>query len=297
MGYLSPEQARGERATPASDVYSLAVVAWELLAGERPFEAESPTAEAAAHVHAPVPSICERAPELPCELDDVFRKALAKDPDARHGTAAELVAGLRRALETAAGSTQIIPPPAPVEHAVRPEPRRRSSRRRPIVAALALLAAGGGIAAGFLLADGGGRRAAPTTTQAATSVAATTHATTVRETVTREAPTTTASATTTTAATTATVDTSADGATLNNSGYALQQQGRYSEALPLLQAAVSKLDGSGRIEEAYANYNLGYTLLRLGRCAEAIPHLDHAARIEGNLPPIRRARAAAQRCS
>src|SRR5215207_2618426 len=46
-GYLSPEQARGERATPASDRYALGVVAWELLAGRRPFESENPTAEAA----------------------------------------------------------------------------------------------------------------------------------------------------------------------------------------------------------------------------------------------------------
>ena len=49
-GYLSPEQAMGERATPASDLYALGVVAYELLSGERPFENESPTAEATAHV-------------------------------------------------------------------------------------------------------------------------------------------------------------------------------------------------------------------------------------------------------
>src|SRR5256714_13135014 len=50
-GYLSPEQAQGEHATPASDRYSLAIVAFELLTGRRPFENESITAEAAAHVH------------------------------------------------------------------------------------------------------------------------------------------------------------------------------------------------------------------------------------------------------
>ena len=60
-GYLSPEQARGERAGPASDRYALAIVAWELLTGRRPFESESPTAEAAAHVNAPIPSVCERS--------------------------------------------------------------------------------------------------------------------------------------------------------------------------------------------------------------------------------------------
>ena len=47
-GYLSPEQAQGGRATPASDRYALGVVAFELLTGSRPFEADSPTAEAAA---------------------------------------------------------------------------------------------------------------------------------------------------------------------------------------------------------------------------------------------------------
>ena len=82
-GYLSPEQAQGERATPASDCYALAVVAFELLTGKRPFEAESPTAEATAHVHASVPSLCDRNGALPCELDPVFERALAKDPSHR----------------------------------------------------------------------------------------------------------------------------------------------------------------------------------------------------------------------
>src|SRR6266496_543471 len=59
-GYLSPEQAQGARATSASDRYALAVVAFELLTGVRPYAADSPTAEAAAHVNAPVPSISGR---------------------------------------------------------------------------------------------------------------------------------------------------------------------------------------------------------------------------------------------
>src|SRR5213079_2576595 len=76
-GYLSPEQAQGDRATPASDRYALAVVAFELLTGKRPFEADSPTAEATAHVHASVPSLCDHNGALPCELDPVFERALA----------------------------------------------------------------------------------------------------------------------------------------------------------------------------------------------------------------------------
>src|ERR671927_219369 len=91
-GYLSPEQAQGDRATPASDRYALAVVAFELLSGRRPFENESMTAEAAAHVNAPVPSIAEICEGLPDELDPVFRRAMAKNPDERFPTAADFVA-------------------------------------------------------------------------------------------------------------------------------------------------------------------------------------------------------------
>src|SRR3954449_12634411 len=69
--YLAPEQAKGERATPASDRYALGVVAFELLAGRRPFEADSVAAEALAHVTGDVPPVSEVAPALPRELDAV----------------------------------------------------------------------------------------------------------------------------------------------------------------------------------------------------------------------------------
>src|ERR671927_1740948 len=104
-GYLSPEQAQGERATPASDRYAFGVVAFELLTGERPFSADSPTAEAAAHINAPVPSVSTRA-DLPRELDSCFRKALAKDPAERFDSCADFVAALRAAFADAAGQTR-----------------------------------------------------------------------------------------------------------------------------------------------------------------------------------------------
>src|SRR5439155_10293 len=112
-GYLSPEQAQGDRATPASDRYALAVVAFELLTGRRPFQAESPTAEATAHLYADVPSVCEHRSALPRELDPVFRTALAKNPPERYGSSAEFVAALRGALADAAGSTGVLPTAAP----------------------------------------------------------------------------------------------------------------------------------------------------------------------------------------
>ncbi|HJS70536.1 MAG TPA: serine/threonine-protein kinase, partial [Gaiellaceae bacterium] len=75
-GYLAPEQAQGHETTAASDRYALAVVAYELLTGRRPFERESPTAEAAAHIHEIVPPASEQA-DLPEAVDAVFARALA----------------------------------------------------------------------------------------------------------------------------------------------------------------------------------------------------------------------------
>src|SRR5205085_101274 len=86
-GYLSPEQARGQRATAASDRYALGIVAWELLTGRRPFEADTPTAEAFAHINADVPSLHAARPELPRSFDAIFERALAKDPADRYPTA------------------------------------------------------------------------------------------------------------------------------------------------------------------------------------------------------------------
>src|SRR5262245_279955 len=116
-GYISPEQARGEPATPASDRYSLGVVAFELLTGRRPFSGDTPTTEAFAHLNASIPRATEVDPGLPRALDTVFESALAKDPAARPATARELVSRLQEALDGAseiAAPTRVmrVPPPS-----------------------------------------------------------------------------------------------------------------------------------------------------------------------------------------
>jgi len=103
--YISPEQARGTTATPASDVYALGVVAFECLAGRRPFVADTPIATALAHLREPVPPL---PPEVPADLAAVVRKAMSKEPGDRYADGAAFAAALRDPVTAA---TAIVPPP------------------------------------------------------------------------------------------------------------------------------------------------------------------------------------------
>ncbi|SFC91597.1 serine/threonine protein kinase [Nocardioides terrae] len=107
--YLSPEQARGETATPASDVYGLGVVAYECLAGRRPFEKDTAVATALAHLNDPVPPLPDH---VPADLAAVVMRALAKKPAERFPDAAAFAAALRGAPAPAGSedATQVVPP-------------------------------------------------------------------------------------------------------------------------------------------------------------------------------------------
>ncbi|CAM4355554.1 Serine/threonine-protein kinase PknB [Mycobacterium basiliense] len=94
--YLSPEQARGDSVDARSDVYSLGCVLYEVLTGEPPFTGDSPVAVAYQHVREdPIPP-SERHEGIPADLDAVVLKALAKNPENRYQTAAEMRADLVR---------------------------------------------------------------------------------------------------------------------------------------------------------------------------------------------------------
>ncbi len=94
--YLSPEQARGDPVDARSDVYSLGCVLYEILTGQPPFVGDSPVAVAYQHVREdPVPP-SQRHEGVSADLDAVVLKALAKNPDNRYQTAAEMRADLVR---------------------------------------------------------------------------------------------------------------------------------------------------------------------------------------------------------
>jgi tetratricopeptide (TPR) repeat protein/tRNA A-37 threonylcarbamoyl transferase component Bud32 len=261
-GYLAPEQARGERATPASDRYALAAVGWELLTGRRVFASDSPTAEAAAHAHSPPPPLCEARHDLPCrELDEVFARALAKEPAERPDSCAALVWELRRALAGDA-ATRVLVPPA----------RRRLPVRWLVLAALLLgaLVTGAALAAAL----GGGDSAAPVTSTRVTTV------TRPGTTVTRPATTVTASP-----------PPAANGPALTNEATALLRAGRYEEAMAKAQEALASLGGTGQLYEAYALYDLGAALANLGECKDAKKALEESKKIQGQRSEIDAAKA------
>ncbi|HYN94892.1 MAG TPA: serine/threonine-protein kinase, partial [Pilimelia sp.] len=99
--YISPEQASGATATPASDVYALGVVAYQCLSGHRPFEGDNPLEIAMKHVREvprPLPA------DIPPPVRAIVERSMAKDPAARWGTAATLAAVARQAAAVLAAA-------------------------------------------------------------------------------------------------------------------------------------------------------------------------------------------------
>lgn len=96
--YLSPEQARGEIVDTRSDIYSTGCVLYELLVGKPPFNGESPVSIAYQHVNEPAkaPSVID--PSIPSTLDAISLSALAKDPNARYQSAADMRSDVERAI-------------------------------------------------------------------------------------------------------------------------------------------------------------------------------------------------------
>jgi eukaryotic-like serine/threonine-protein kinase len=306
--YLSPEQAAGEPASPASDRYALAVVAYELLTGGRPFGGEGFAIQASQHMEAdPVPPSARTSRSLPRAVDRVLLRGLEKDPQARWPSAGAMVSALEEALDRSPEAA--VPPTAvtePLGHRarasgpptrtairppVRPRPPVAAPQRRPrrwvapavlTLAALALVAALASLGPG----DGDQRPAEerPKTTarEPTTSAPRPDAGETSRQPAPQPAPT-------------------ADGrnaSQLNAEGHRLMNAGRYEEAIPPLKAAVARCGDSTVVDPcAYALYNLGRSLRLAGRPDEAIPILERRLRIPNQQDTVREELDAARRAA
>jgi serine/threonine-protein kinase len=147
--YISPEQAMGEPVGPSSDLYSLGVVLYEMLTGELPYDADTPLGIAMKHVNGRLRPPKEIDPSIPAGINAITCRLLAKDPEDRYASDAELiedlervVAGLEPANATTEMMTRLVPATAPTR--VGPPPpyggRRSGKRRRWLPLVLALLA-------------------------------------------------------------------------------------------------------------------------------------------------------------
>jgi serine/threonine-protein kinase len=95
--YMAPELCSGEVAGPRADIYSLGVVAYEMLTARVPFKGNTPGATIVAQISEPLPPAHEVNPDLPRAVAEVLDKALSKDPDGRYETAQEFVGALAEA--------------------------------------------------------------------------------------------------------------------------------------------------------------------------------------------------------
>jgi eukaryotic-like serine/threonine-protein kinase len=323
--YISPEQAMGEPATHASDRYSLAVVAFELLTGAKPFAAENFAAQARAHVEDEPPRASALDVDVPAAADRVLARGMAKEPDERWETAGALVRALDDALSAPPPRRRAaaVPPTAPTRVlGERTPPPARPARRAPAaaaprrgpaaliaLAALLLVVAG---AVALMSGGDGDPRTEPRSTPEPTATAS------PDETQESEPePTATATAVPTEdpsppdegpnngngkgkgqgQGSAATGD---DAAALQLQAYNLNQAGQPEQALPLAQRAVELCEGSTAVSPcAYALFEYARALRMTGDPESAIAVLEERQqRFPDDQPEaveseLQRARAAA----
>ena len=114
--HMSPEQIRGEKATQQSDIYSLGVTLYELIAGRPPLKGGTTYELMMAHLNVTPTPLAQLRPDIPARLSDIIAEALEKEPAKRFATAAEFVEALRsQSMPDLAGTTTALSPTRPLQ--------------------------------------------------------------------------------------------------------------------------------------------------------------------------------------
>jgi tetratricopeptide (TPR) repeat protein len=306
--YMAPEQLEGHKPGPASDIYSLAVLAWESLSGQRAYEGRTPIEIATRKATEPPPSLASVRPEAPVAAVELLERAMGPDPAARPATAGAFVDELEQALAEPAPAAAPAPKPvaapqplpataqpvatAPMAAERAPDPRpgyvrheRSRSRFLPLIGLLVGLA----LAVGAVLAftSGGGDDSKPAAASAKKK-----HAKKHKQAKAAAAAPTEQTPTQAAAAPTQQPEPSpsgyevpqpagtsaAEGASLNTQGKSLSDSGNYTAAIPVLERAARSFPAgttaTSNINYAYTLFNLGHALLRAGRPDDAVPVLE-----------------------
>ncbi len=316
--YLAPERALGRPATVASDLYSLAVTWFELLAGERPFTAPTYLAQARQHLEQDPPRASEVNRRLPAALDAVMTRGMAKLPEdrwpsaqafadavsgalapsavPRTGRAAALSRGRRVTAAALAGypigaaAAQAAPTsatrrrPAVAVQARRPTtpPATRLSERRiapgPLAGALVSLAAVVVGIAWIVSSSGTPHTAARTTAAAATRTTPVVHHAAVRHHAAAPRPKPKPKPVTHTTPAAPTPPPPPTADSLEAQGHSLLYGGQVQASIPVLQRAMSQASPTS-LTYAYAEFDLGHALRLAGDPRAAVPLLVARLRI------------------
>lgn len=300
--YLSPEQARGLPATEASDRYALAVVAHELLVGERPFAGENFAVQARQHIDQDPPPASARNPTLPPTVDGVLAQGMAKQPEQRWPSAQAFVQALGAALAdeppfrapavppsptSAAGEADAVPAPVFARdrrgHGAGTRPRALAvvALAAVAVALLAAVIAGGGSSRPTRLAQAAGSRLPA---HAAGDYARSTRRS--RPAARKPAPATPAATHTATALPAAATTAAPTADTLEAQGHSLMLSGQPTAAVDVLRRAVAAAAPSS-LTYAYALYDLGKSLLLAGDPRDAAVVLQRRLQIPNQTDVVR----------
>jgi serine/threonine-protein kinase len=322
--YMAPEQLAGGRAGPATDLYALAAVAFEALSGHKARSGKTPVEVAHEVVSGGPPDIQRTWPDAPPAVASALARGMAREPGDRPRSAGALADELERGLRSrprrdaavATDPTAELPvarppvgesPDRPIAASAAPRRAPRGSRRwSPLAAVAALLLALA--VGGFALLGGGdedagggadGRRATAGDRERADRSAkegSRNDRATADRPAQAPAPATVPPAEP--APEPAPAAASDDPAALNDEGFRLMGAGRYDEAIPLLERAVSAYPEDSRdLTYGYALYNLGRSLRLAGRPAEAVPILERRLRIPNQTETVERELEAARQAA